>query len=84
MKLVEKHKIYKSHPSYSKLDDMSRKSNNLYNQCIYFAKHSENLSEDLKNLDKTMKSFADEHDNYRSFGYAACAQQIIRLFHQNL
>ena len=84
MKLVEKHKIYKSHPSYSKLDEMSRKSNNLYNQCVYFAKHSENLSEDLKNLDKTMKSFPDEHDNYRSFGYAACAQQIIRLFHQNL
>lgn len=84
MKLVEKHKIYKSHPSYSKLDDMSRKANNLYNQCVYFAKNSENLSEDLKNLDKLMKSFPDEHDNYRSLGYAACAQQIIRLFHQNL
>lgn len=63
---------------------MSRKANNLYNQCIYFAKHSENLSDDLKNLDKVMKSFTDEHDNYRSFGYAACAQQVIRLFHQNL
>ena len=84
MKLVEKHKIYKSHPSYSKLDDMSRKANNLYNQCVYFAKHSENLFEDLKNLDKVMKSFPDEHDNYRSFGYAQCAQQILRLFHQNL
>ena len=84
MKLVEKHKIYKSHPAYSKLDDMSRKANNLYNQCIYFAKNSENLFEDLKNLDKTMKSFPDEHDNYRSLGYAACAQQILRLFHQNL
>ena len=84
MKLVEKHKIYKSHPVYSKLDTMSRKANNLYNQCIYFAKNSENLSEDLKNLDKIMKSFPDEHDNYRSFGYAACAQQILRLFHQNL
>ena len=84
MRLVEKHKIYKSHPSYSKLDEMSRKSNNLYNQCVYFAKHSENLSEDLKNLDKTMKSFPDEHDNYRSFGYAQCAQQILRLFEQNL
>ena len=84
MKLVEKHKIYKSHPSYSKLDDMSRKANNLYNQCVYFAKHSENLSEDLKDLDKVMKSFPDEHDNYRSFGYSACAQQILRLFHQNL
>ena len=84
MKLVEKHKIYKSHPSYSKLDDMSRKANNLYNQCVYLAKNSENLSEDLKNLDKVMKSFPDEHDNYRSLGYAACAQQILRLFHQNL
>ena len=84
MKLVEKHKIYKSHPVYFKLDEMSRKANNLYNQCVYFAKHSENLSEDLKNLDKVMKSFPDEHDNYRSFGYAACAQQILRLFHQNL
>ena len=84
MKLVEKHKIYKSHPSYSKLDEMSRKANNLYNQCVYFAKHSENLSEDLKNLDKAMKSFPDEHDNYRSFGYAQCAQQILRLFQQNL
>ena len=84
MKLVEKHKIYKSHPSYSKLDHMSRKANNLYNQCVYFAKNSENLSDDLKNLDKVMKSFTDEHDNYRSLGYAACAQQIIRLFHQNL
>lgn len=84
MKLVEKHKIYKSHPAYSKLDDMSRKANNLYNQCVYFAKHSENLSEDLKNLDKEMKSFPDEHDNYRSLGYAACAQQVIRLFQQNL
>lgn len=84
MKLVEKHKIYKSHPAYSKLDHMSRKSNNLYNQCVYFAKHSENLSEDLKDLDKVMKSFPDEHDNYRSFGYSACAQQILRLFHQNL
>ena len=63
---------------------MSRKANNLYNQCVYFAKHSENLSEDLKNLDKVMKSFPDEHDNYRSFGYAACAQQIVRLFYQNL
>ena len=83
-KLVEKHKIYKSHPSYSKLDEMSRKANNLYNQCVYFAKHSENLSEDLKNLDKVMKSFPDEHDNYRSFGHAQCAQQILRLFHQNL
>lgn len=31
-----------------------------------------------------MKSFPDEHDNYRSLGYAACAQQILRLFHQNL
>ena len=84
MKLVEKHKIYKSHPSYSKLDNMSRKANNLYNQCVYFAKNSENLSEDLKNLDKVMKSFPDEHDNYRSFGYARCAQQILRLFQQNL
>ena len=84
MKLVEKHKIYKSHPSYSKLDYMSRKANNLYNQCVYFAKNSENLSEDLKNLDKAMKSFPNEHDNYRSLGYAQCAQQIIRLFHQNL
>lgn len=84
MKLVEKHKIYKSHPAYAKLDHMSRKSNNLYNQCVYLAKHSDNLSEDLKNLDKTMKSFPDEYDNYRSFGYAACAQQTIRLFQQNL
>ena len=84
MKLVEKHKIYKSHPSYSKIDEMSRKANNLYNQCVYLAKNSENLSEDLKNLDKTMKSFPDEYDNYRSFGYAACAQQTIRLFQQNL
>ena len=84
MKLVEKHKIYKSHPSYSKLDEMSRKANNLYNQCVYFAKHSDNLSEDLKNLDKTMKSFSDEHDNYRSLGYARCAQQVLRLFQQNL
>ena len=84
MKLVEKHKIYKSHPVYSKLDEMSRKANNLYNQCVYFAKNSENLSEDLKNLDKVMKSFPEEHDNYRSLGYAACAQQILRLFHQTL
>ena len=84
MKLVEKHKIYKSHPAYSKLDHMSRKANNLYNQCVYFAKHSENLSEDLKNLDKVMKSLPEEHDNYRSLGYAVCAQQIIRLFQQNL
>ena len=84
MKRVEKHKLYKSHPVYSKLYEMSRKSNNLYNQCVYLAKHSDNLSEDLKNLDKTMKSFPDEHDNYRSFGYAACAQQTIRLFQQNL
>lgn len=84
MNLVEKHKIYKSHPSYSKLDDMSRKSNNLYNQCVYLAKNSENLFEDLKNLDKTMKSFPDEYDNYRSLGYAACAQQVLRLFHQNM
>ena len=84
MKLVEKHKIYKSHPSYSKLDDMSRKANNLYNQCVYFAKHSENLFEDLKNLDKVMKSFPDKYDNYRSFGYSACAQQVLRLFQQNL
>jgi len=84
MKLVEKHKIYKSHRAYSKLDKMSRKANNLYNQCVYLAKNSENLSEDLKNLDKVMKRFPDEHDNYRSLGYAACAQQILRLFHQNL
>ena len=84
MKLVEKHKIYKSHPAYSKLDHMSRKANNLYNQCVYFIKNSENLSEDLKNLDKAMKSFPDEHDNYRSLGYVSCAQQVIRLFHQNL
>ena len=84
MKLVEKHKIYKSHPSYSKLDDMSRKANNLYNQCVYFAKNSQNLSEDLKNLDKVMKSFPEEYDNYRSFGYASCAQQVLRLFQQNL
>ena len=84
IKLVEKHKIYKSHPSYSKLDEMSRKANNLYNQCVYFAKNSDNLSEDLKRLDKVMKSFPDEHDNYRSFGHSACAQQILRLFHQNL
>ena len=83
-KLVEKHKIYTSHSSYSKLDEMSRKSNNLYNQCIYFAKHSDDLLEDLKNLDKIMKSFPDEHDNYRSFGYSACAQQVLRLFQQNL
>ena len=84
MKLVEKHKLYKSHPSYSKINDMSRKANNLYNQCVYFAKNSQNLSEDLKNLDKVMKSFPDKHDNYRSFGYAACAQQVLRLFQQNL
>ena len=84
MKLVEKHKLYKSHPSYSKINDMSRKANNLYNQCVYFAKNSNNLSEDLKNLDKVMKSFPDQYDNYRSFGYSACAQQITRLFHQNL
>ena len=84
MKRVEKHKIYKSHPVYSTLDHMSRKANNLYNQCVYFAKNSENLSEDLKNLDKVMKSFPDEYDNYRSLGYTQCAQQILRLFHQNL
>ena len=84
MKLVEKHKIYKSHSMYAKLDCMSRKANSLYNQCVYLAKHSENLSEDLKNLDKTMKSFPEEYDNYRSLGYAVCAQQILRLFHQNL
>ena len=84
MKLVEKHKIYKSHPSYSKLNEMSRKANNLYNQCVYLAKHSDNLLEDLKNLDKIMKNFPDEHDNYRSFGHSACAQQILRLFQQNL
>lgn len=83
-KLVEKHKIYKSHPSYSKLNEMSRKATNLYNQCMYFAKHSDNLLEDLKNLDKAMKSFPDEHDNYRSFGHAKSAQQILRLLHQNL
>ena len=63
---------------------MSRKANNLYNQCVYFAKNSENLSKDLKNLDKVMKSFPDEHDNYRSFGYSVCAQQVLRLFQQNL
>ena len=84
MKLVEKHKIYNSHPSYAKLDEMSRKANNLYNQCIYFAKNSENLFEDLKNLDRAMKSFPDEHDNYRSFGHVQCAQQVLRLFQQNL
>ena len=84
MKLVEKHKIYKSHPAYSKLDHMSRKANNLYNQCVYSAKHSDDLSEDLRNTDKIMKSFPDEHDNYRSFGYVSCAQQTIALFHQNL
>ena len=84
MKLVEKHKIYKSHPAYSKLDDMSRKANNLYNQCIYFAKNSENLFEDLKSLDKVMKSFPSEYDNYRSLGYTRRAQQILRLFQQNL
>lgn len=84
MKLVEKHKIYKSHPAYSKLDRMSRKANNLYNQCIYLAKHSDDLSEDLRNTDKIMKSFPDEHDNYRSFGHTKSAQQVIRLFQQNL
>ena len=63
---------------------MSRKANNLYNQCVYFAKNSENLLEDLKRLDKVMKSFPDEYDNYRSFGHAQCAQQILRLFQQNL
>ena len=31
-----------------------------------------------------MKSFPDEYDNYRSLGYAACAQQVLRLFQQNL
>ena len=84
MKLVEKHKIYKSHPAYSKLDNMSRKANNLYNQCVYFIKNSENLSEDLRRTDKVMKSFPDEHDNYRSLGYVQCAQQVINLFHRNL
>ena len=84
MKRVEKHKIYKSHPSYSKLDEMSRKANNLYNQCVYFAKHSENLLEDLKNLDKVMKKFPDEYDNYRSLGYVKCAQQVLKLFVQNV
>jgi len=84
MKRVEKHKIYQSHPVYSKLDHMSRKANNLYNQCVYFAKHSENLSEDLRNLDKAMKSFPDEYDNYRSLGYAKCSQQVLKLFVQNL
>ena len=84
MKLVEKHKIYRSHPSYAKLDEMSRKANNLYNQCVYFAKNSENLLEDLKRLDKVMKSFPDEYDNYRSFGHAKSAQQVLRLFQQNL
>ena len=63
---------------------MSRKANNLYNQCVYFAKHSDNLSEDLKNLDKVMKSFPEEYDNYRSFGHAKSAQQVLRLFQQNL
>ena len=63
---------------------MSRKANNLYNQCVYFVRHSDNLLEDLKLLDKVMKSFPDEYDNYRSLGYAACAQQVLRLFQQNL
>ena len=84
MKLAEKHKIYKSHPAYSKLEYMSRKSNNLYNQCVYFIKNSENLSEDLRRTDEVMKNFPDEHDNYRSLGYVQCAQQVINLFHRNL
>ena len=84
MILAEKHRIYKSHPAYTKLDTMSRKANNLYNQCVYFAKNSENLFEDLKLLDKVMKSFPEEHDNYRSFGHAKSAQQVLRLFQQNL
>ena len=37
-----------------------------------------------QNLDKMMKSFPDEHDNYRSFGHAKSAQQVLKLFHQNL
>ena len=56
----------------------------IYTISVYLAKHSDNLLEDLKNLDKIMKNFPDEHDNYRSFGHSACAQQILRLFQQNL
>ena len=90
MYLVEKHKIKSSNKHFNKLCELSKISNNLYNQSYYWLRYSlEKFGEwhSYEDLDKFMKRYVrvvtPEYDNY-SLLPAQVSQQTLKIVVQNL
>lgn len=90
MYLVEKHRIKSTNKHFGKLVELSKLSNNLYNQALYWLQYSlENFGEwySYEDLDKFMKRYVrvmtPEYDNYSQLP-ASVAQQTLRLLSQNV
>lgn len=90
MYLVEKHRIKSTNKHFGKLVELSKLSNNLYNQSLYWLRYSlDNFDEwySYEDLDKFMKRYVrvmtPEYDNYSQLP-ASVAQQTLRLLSQNV
>lgn len=90
MYLVEKHRIKSTNKHFGKLVELSKLSNNLYNQALYWIQYSlDNFGEwySYEDLDKFMKRYVrvmtPEYDNYSQLP-ASVAQQTLRLLSQNV
>ena len=90
MYLVEKHKIKSSNKHFNKLCELSKISNNLYNQSYYWLRYSlEKFGEwhSYEDLDKFMKRYVKvvtpEYDNYSQLP-AQVSQQTLKVVVQNL
>ncbi|ANB62260.1 RNA-guided endonuclease InsQ/TnpB family protein [Anoxybacteroides amylolyticum] len=82
---VEKYIIKPSHPYFHMLDEFCFRSKNLYNFANYhvrqlFFKDGTYLS--YNKLDKLIKTEGMDAD-YRAMPLAQCAQQTLRMLHQN-
>ncbi|MBB6176049.1 putative transposase [Anoxybacillus tengchongensis] len=82
---VERHIIYPTHPYYHMFDEYCFRAKNLYNFANYqvrqtFFQHGAYLS--YNKLDKLLKTKGMDAD-YRAMPLAQCAQQTLRMLHQN-
>lgn len=82
---VERHIICPTHPYYHMLDEYCFQSKNLYNFANYqvrqtFFQNGTYLS--YNKLDKLLKTEGMDAD-YRAMPLAQCAQQTLRMLHQN-
>ncbi|MCG3085563.1 transposase [Anoxybacillus sp. LAT27] len=82
---VERHMIFATHPYYPMIDEYCFRSKNLYNFANYqvrqtFFQHGTYLS--YNKLDKLLKTEGMDTD-YRAMPMAQCAQQTLRMLHQN-